>query len=168
MAIILPAVPRLPTLALPITDKVVPILALVPTLAKPAVIIFPPVIFPVAFNVPATLTPVPVTTIIFALPAADVETLPLTVIFILLLPFCSKPLLIVVILPVVIIAVVVPKLPTLALPVTDKVVPALRALVAEILYADTFPVITMFPPRVILPEIPTFAKFELPTTDKLP
>ena len=40
---------------------------------------FPPVIFPVAFSVPATLTPVPVAIIIFALPATDVVILPLAV-----------------------------------------------------------------------------------------
>ena len=44
--------------------------------------------------------------------------LALAVIVTLLLPFCNNPLLIVVILPVVIIAVAVPKLPTLALLVT--------------------------------------------------
>ena len=42
----------------------------------PDVTILPTVKLPVAFNVPATLTPVPVTTIIFALPATDVVTLP--------------------------------------------------------------------------------------------
>jgi len=42
----------------------------------PEVTILPTVKLPVAFNVPATLTPVPVTTIIFALPATDVVTLP--------------------------------------------------------------------------------------------
>jgi len=51
----------------------------------------PALISPVAFNVPATLTPVPVTTIIFALPATEVETLPLAVIIILLLPFVRLP-----------------------------------------------------------------------------
>jgi len=42
----------------------------------PEVTILPTVKLPVAFNVPATLTPVPVTTIMFALPATDVVTLP--------------------------------------------------------------------------------------------
>jgi len=42
----------------------------------PDVIILPTVKLPVAFNVPATLTPVPVTINTLALPATDVVTLP--------------------------------------------------------------------------------------------
>ena len=42
---------------------------------EPDVLILPAVKSPVAFNVPATLTPVPVTTIIFALPDALILTL---------------------------------------------------------------------------------------------
>ena len=47
----------------------------------------PTVVLPVAFRVPATLTPVPVTTKIFALPATLVLTLPLAVTSTLLFPF---------------------------------------------------------------------------------
>jgi len=43
---------------------------------EPDVDILPKLALPVVFNVPATLTPVPVTTIIFALPAALILTLP--------------------------------------------------------------------------------------------
>ena len=103
---------------------------------------------PVTFNVPATLTPVPVATKIFALPATVVETLPLAVRVILLLPLCSKPLLIVVILPVVIIAVAVPKLLTLALPVTDKVPAVIK------FPPVMFPVATINP---AVPKLPTLA-----------
>ena len=84
------AVPKLPTLALPTTLAV------------------PEIFAPVAVIVSWLVT----------LPVTKYEILALAVIVILLLPFCIRPLLIVVILPVVIIAVAVPKLPTLALPVT--------------------------------------------------
>ena len=62
--------------------------------------------------------PVPVTTNMPGLPTAPTVTLPFRPIAILLLPFCTKPLLTVVMLPVVITAVVAPRLPTLALPLT--------------------------------------------------
>ena len=109
------AVTKLPKLALPdvilpVTAKLVnvPTLVMLPCAAVVKVptnkladttfapVIFPPVpdayIFPavkspVVFNVPATLTPVPVTTIIFALPTALILTFPFALgIFTLLLP----------------------------------------------------------------------------------
>ena len=47
----------------------------------------PTVVLPVVFNVPATLTPVPVTINMFALPALDILTLPFAAgIFTLLFP----------------------------------------------------------------------------------
>ena len=54
---------------------------------EPDVTIFPTVKLPVAFNVPATLTPVPVTIHILALPTALILTLPFALgILTLLLP----------------------------------------------------------------------------------
>ena len=79
VATINPAVPILPILALPVTDKL------------PLAYKLEPLILPVAVKYPATLTPVPVATIIFELPATDVETLPSSVIFILLVPFVKLP-----------------------------------------------------------------------------
>ena len=78
---------------------------------------FPTLALPVAFNVPVILAPVSLITIV-ALLLAVIVTLALVVITTLLFPFCTNPVLIVVMLPVVIIAVVVPKFPTLALPTT--------------------------------------------------
>ena len=58
-------------------------------LTLPVVLILP---LPV-FNVPATLTPVPVTTNTLALPTADILTLPFAAgILTLLLPFASGPI----------------------------------------------------------------------------
>ena len=85
-------VPKLPTLALPLT-----------------------------FAVPVIFAPVSLMIIMLLLLAVNVR-LALAVIVILLLPFCINPLLIVVIFPVVAISVVVPKLPVLAFPVTAKLI----------------------------------------------
>ena len=78
---------------------------------------FPTFALPDTPNVPVTFAPVAVA-MILAPPTALIVTLAFAVIVTLLLPFCSSPLLIVVILPVVAINVVVPKLPVFALPVT--------------------------------------------------
>ena len=75
----------------------------------------PTLAFPLTLAVPVMFAPVAVTTKVAVLVAVTV-TLPLAVIETLLLPFCSRPLLIVVMLPVEMIAVAVPRLPTLALP----------------------------------------------------
>ena len=51
---------------------------------------FPTLALPVTFNVPATFAPVPVTTTIFALPTAEILTLPFAAgIFTFELPFES-------------------------------------------------------------------------------
>ena len=70
------------------------------------------------------------------LPATYIDTLPLAVRVILLLPLFSNPLLIVVILPVVIIAVLVLRLPRLALPVRVRIL------------VDLLKVKDEFPPKV--------------------
>ena len=126
VAMITPAVPKLPTLALPTTDKVVPILALAPTLAKPAVIKFPPVMFPVA-----TINPAVPKLPTLALPVTDK-----------VVPTLAKPAVIKfppVIFPVAIILPAVPRFPTLALLVTfNKVV-------------DRFPVAALNDKLALLP-----------------
>ena len=118
-----PAVVRLPPETLPVAATTPPVVKLPPVTLpvatiNPAVPKLPTLALPLAFSVPATFTPVLVITNSVVPPAAVTLTLPLAVIVILLLPFCNSPLLIVVILPVVITAVVVPILPTLALPTT--------------------------------------------------
>ena len=52
---------------------------------------FPPVIVPVASNVPITLTPIVLATIIFELPATDIATSAYGVIIILLVPYVKVP-----------------------------------------------------------------------------
>ena len=133
VAVISPAVPKLPTLALP-----------------------------VIFAVPAMLAPVAVNTALaVALPATKTETLALAVRVTFELPFCSKPLLIVVMLPVVMIAVAVPKLPTLALPVAFSV-PAMLAPVPVTTSMFALPTALI----VTLPFADGMFTFELPfTTD---
>jgi len=107
------AVPILPTFALPVALKVVANTPVVPKLATLAL--------PDTDSVPAMFAPVLVTTNLLA-PVTAIAMFAFAVRLMLLLPFCNKPLLIVVILPVVIIAVVVPILPMLALPDTLRVV----------------------------------------------
>ena len=134
VATINPAVPKLPTFALPVTVKVL-----------------------LVFRVPVIFTPVLViTTSGVAPPAAVSDILPLAVTVMLLLPFCNRPLLIVVMLPVVIIAVVAPILPTFALPVTLNLPAVVK------LPPDTLPVATINP---AVPKLPTFA---LPVTLNAP
>ena len=85
------------------------------------------------------LAPVEVNTALaVALPVTKTETLALAAIVTFELPFCTNPLLTVVILPVVIIAVAVPKLPTLLLPV---------------IFAVPFTVIPLSKVQVLLAEI---------------
>ena len=107
----------------------------------PPVVKLPPVIVPVALNVPATFTPVDVNTALaVALPATKIATLAFAVSVTFELPFCSSPLLIVVILPVVMIAVDVPMLPTLALAVTLKLPPVVKLAPRIVPVADIVPV----------------------------
>ena len=84
--------PTAPKLAIPLTVNPVNVPKLV-ILPCDAVITLPlkfPVIVPVAFIVPATLTPVPVTTNILALPTALILTLPFAIgILTLLLPLTT-------------------------------------------------------------------------------
>ena len=62
-----------------------------PALKVPVTVRLLNVVLPVAFNVPLTLAPVPVTTKMFALPATLVVTLPLTpTISTLLVPFAIE------------------------------------------------------------------------------
>ena len=78
------------------------------------------VVLPVTFNVPATLTPVPVTTIMFALPATLVVILPFAETSTLLFPFTIVLPALTVIpvnrLPLPLKKLAVTKLPKLALP----------------------------------------------------
>ena len=106
------AVPKLPTFALPDTP-----------------------------NVPVTLAPV-VVAVILVVPATPKVTFPpaaVTTTFD--VPFCSRPLLIVVMLPVVAISVAVPKLPVFALPVAFNV-PVMFAPVAVITTTFAVPAIS--------------------------
>ena len=73
----------LPTLALPVT-----VIAVTLALTAP---ILPTLALPVAFNVPAILAPVLVTTNTLPTPAEVILTLPLAVMVILLLPLASGP-----------------------------------------------------------------------------
>ena len=82
-------------------------------------------------------------------------TFPFAVTVILLLPFCTNPLLTVVILPVVAINVVVSKLPVFALPVTDNTPPVVK-----------LPPLTL-PVAVISPAVPKLPTFALPVTVRL-
>ena len=88
----------------------------------PAVPKLPTLAFPEILYVPFATTPVLVAVhLAVVFPVTYSETFPFAVIVTLLFPFCNNPLLIVVMLPVVMIAVAVPKLPTLALPLTFAV-----------------------------------------------
>ena len=92
----------------------------------------PTLALPDAFNVPATLTPVAVTTTTLAVPIAEILTLPLAAgMFTFELPFACGPI----------------KLPTVALPV-DRIVPAILMPVAVITTTFAVPATSklMFPP----------------------
>jgi len=89
VAFITPPVIKLPPVILPDAIKVLAEITLtLDTLPPdPDVTILPTVALPVTFSVPATLTPVPVTIKIFALPATLVVTLPFADTNTLLFPF---------------------------------------------------------------------------------
>ena len=143
------------------------------TLALPAVIfdvntpfvapILPTLALPPMFAVPGILAPVLVTTnCAVALPAVNTETLPLDAIVTFEVPFCIKPLLIVVILPVVAINVPVPRLPVFALPVV--VIVFEPAVILPMMLAPVIlPVAVILPAALIVPLPNCVFEVTLPT-----
>ena len=108
VVVIVPATPKLPTLALPDALSVVANTPVVPKL--------PVLALPLALNVPVTFVPVDVTTNTFATPPTLVVTLPLApIISTLLVPFAIEETLI---------------SPAFKLPVTDRFV---TVIVADVL-----------------------------------
>ena len=107
--------------------------------------ILPTLASPVAFSVPVMLAPVPVTTNMFALPTALILTLPFAAgILTFELPFATGPIkLPTLTLPVAVIAVILalvaPILPTLALPVALRVPATLTPVEVAIILAVAFP-----------------------------